>query len=310
MKILVTGGAGFIASHIVDAYIEAGHQVVVVDDLSSGKRENLNPRARLVEMDVCDSAIASLVETERPEAICHHAAQIDVRRSVSDPIFDARVNILGTINLLEAAVKSGTRKFIFASSGGTVYGEAHNPPVNEEYPMHPLSPYGISKMTVEHYLYFYHEIYGLEYAVLRYGNVYGPRQDPHGEAGVVAIFSLAMLSGRAPTIFGDGTQERDYVFIEDIVRANLLALEAPGRVVVNIGTGRGTPVNEVYGVLKKLTGFPGEAIRGEARPGELARISLESSLARQVLGWEPRFTLEQGFERTVAHFREQLAKTS
>lgn len=307
MKILVTGGAGFIASNIVDAYIAAGHQVVVMDDLSSGKRENLNPQARFVEMDICSPQVAELMEEVAPEIINHHAAQIDVRKSVSDPIFDAKVNIQGALNLLEAAVKAGTRRFIFSSSGGCIYGEPETLPVAENCPMLPLSPYGITKMCLEHYLRFYRDIHGLDHVVLRYGNVFGPRQDPHGEAGVVAIFSLAMLNGKTPTIFGDGTQERDYVFVEDVVRANLLALEAPGGHSINIGTGRGTSVNQLYAVLQKLTGFTPQAQRGPARPGELARIALECSLARRVLGWQPQVSLEEGLSRTVEHFRGKIA---
>jgi UDP-glucose 4-epimerase len=224
MKILVTGGAGFIGSHVVDAYLELGHEVVVVDNLSSGSIENLNPKAKFYKMDIRDSDIEDLFKNEKPDIVNHHAAQMDVRKSVEDPIYDADVNIIGSLNLLQNCIRYGVKKFIFASTGGAIYGEQDYFPADEEHPTRPLSPYGVAKLTVEKYLYFYKEVHGLNYVVLRYANIYGPRQNPHGEAGVVAIFTSKMLKGEQPVINGDGFQTRDYTFVGDVVRANVLAL--------------------------------------------------------------------------------------
>jgi len=235
MKILVTGGAGFIGSHVVDAYLELGHEVVVVDNLSSGSIENLNPKAKFYEMDIRDSDIEDLFKNEKPDVVNHHAAQMDVRKSVEDPIYDADVNIIGSLNLLQNCIKYGVKKFIFASTGGAIYGEQDYFPADEEHPTRPLSPYGVAKLTVEKYLYFYKEVHGLNYVVLRYANIYGPRQNPHGEAGVVAIFTSKMLKGEQPVINGDGFQTRDYTFVGDVVRANVLALSYEKSDVFNIG---------------------------------------------------------------------------
>lgn len=303
MKVLVTGGAGFIGSHIVGAYVEAGHEVVVIDDLSTGHAENVHPDARLEQLDVASPEAAALVASERPDVLNHHAAQMNVRFSVEDPVFDARVNILGLINVVEAARKAGTRRVIFASSGGTVYGEPQHFPCNEDEPTHPVCPYGVSKLTGEHYLFYYRRVHGLAYTALRYSNVYGPRQDPHGEAGVVAIFCTRLLERRDVTIFGDGLQTRDYVFVGDVVRANLAALEADVAGAVNIGTGLETSVVTLYERIKALVGGDGGAEHAAVRPGEVLRSVLDASLAKRVLGWQPRAGLAEGLASTVDFFR-------
>ncbi len=305
MKILVTGGAGFIGSHIVDAFIDKGHQVVVVDNLSSGRRENVNDRAAFVEMDIRDDGIAELFAREKFDLVCHQAAQMDVRRSVADPVYDARVNVLGTLNLLQAAVQYRVKKFLFASTGGAIYGEQETFPADEEHPLRPLSPYGITKLTGEKYLYFYRQTYGLEHVILRYANVYGPRQNPHGEAGVVAIFTTRMLAGEQPVINGDGKQTRDYVYVADVVRANLLALEYDKSDVFNIGTGIETTVNQIFHLLNELTGASVPEYHGPSKPGEQLRSVLRYDKAKRYLGWEPQVELHEGLQQTVEHFRRQ-----
>jgi UDP-glucose 4-epimerase len=303
MRILVTGGAGFIGSHIVDTYINAGHDVIVVDDLSTGKRENLNPKARFVQADIQDPLVRQLIVQEKVEVLNHHAAQMDVRRSVADPLFDARINILGMLNLLEGAREAGAKKIIFASSGGTVYGEQETFPATEEHTTRPICPYGVSKRTGEHYLYFYHAEYRIPYIALRYANIYGPRQDPHGEAGVVAIFTLRLLAGEQPIINGDGKQTRDYVFVGDVARANLTALQTDYIGPINIGTGSETDVNQLFGYLRQLTGVPAPEMHGPAKPGEQRRSVLAWGQAQQVLGWQPEMNIEEGLRRTVEYFR-------
>ncbi|MDK2880279.1 MAG: UDP-glucose 4-epimerase [Clostridia bacterium] len=317
MRILVTGGAGFIGSHVVDGLLEAGHEVAVVDDLSTGKRENVNPEAAFFRMDVCDPELERVFREGRFDYVNHHAAQIDVRRSVADPAADARTNILGLLNVLELCRRYGVKGVVFASSGGVVYGEPRKFPVSEKHPKGPLSPYGVSKLTSEFYLAYYAEVHGLPYVALRYGNVYGPRQDPHGEAGVVAIFGLKMLEGASPVIYGDGEQLRDYVYVGDVVRANLLALRylSEGRAkcgsggcaindfAFNVGTGVGTSVNRLFALLKELTGFAGEPGYGPERPGELRRIWLDPARARAELGWEPEVELREGLRLTVEHLQ-------
>jgi len=303
LKILVTGGAGFIGSHVVDAYVEAGHQVVVVDNLSTGRRSNLNPQAVFYELDIRNPELHRVFEEERPEVVNHHAAQIDVRRSVAEPLFDADVNILGSINLLECARKYEACKFIYISSGGAVYGEPVYLPCDEQHPIAPICPYGASKHTVEHYLYIYHEVCGLDYTVLRYANVYGPRQDPHGEAGVVAIFAGQMLSDGQAVINGDGEQERDFVYVGDCARANLLSLEQGAAQVYNVGCGVATSINEIFGRLKAITGYRRDAVHGPPKAGETSRIYLDAGRAREELGWEPAVSLEEGLRQTVAYFR-------
>ena len=305
MKVLVTGGAGFIGSHVVDACVQAGFDVVIVDDLSTGRHSNLNPAATFYKLDIRDSAMAQVFEIERPDFVNHHAAQMDVRRSIVEPIFDADVNILGSINLLECARRYGVKRFVYISTGGAVYGEPVYIPCDEDHPIQPICQYGASKHTVEHYLYMYQVNYGLEYTVLRYPNVYGPRQDPHGEAGVVAIFTGQMLSGQQVVINGDGEQERDFVYVGDCARANLLALQGQGESgIYNLGCGMGTSVNQIYHTLKDIIAYPGEARHGPAKLGETRRIFLDASRAKQHLGWVPTVGLQEGLANTVAYFRD------
>ena len=306
MRILVTGGAGFIGSHIVDTYINAGHDVIVVDDLSTGKRENLNPKARFVQADIQNPTVRQLIVQEKIEVLNHHAAQMDVRRSVADPLFDARINILGMLNLLEGAREAGVKKIIFASSGGTVYGEQDTFPATEEHTTQPICPYGVSKRTGEHYLYFYHVEYRIPYIAFRYANIYGPRQDPHGEAGVVAIFTLRLLAGEQPIINGDGKQTRDYVFVGDVARANLAALPIDYTGPINIGTGSETDVNQLFGYLRQLTGASTPETHGPAKSGEQRRSVLAWGRAQQLLGWQPEMKIEEGLRRTVEYFRTRI----
>jgi len=301
-KILVTGGAGFIGSHVVDAYLAARHEVVVVDNLSSGRREHLSSNVRFAQMDIRDRALRSVFERERPEVVNHHAAQSSVSVSVSDPHLDAEVNILGTINLLTQCLEFKTRRVIFASTGGAIYGEPDRLPVDESHPARPISPYGISKLVGEFYLQEFGRR-GLEWAALRYANVYGPRQDPHGEAGVVAIFAQAMLDGRTPTIFGDGRQTRDFVYVDDVAAANLRALDAPSGQIANIGTGIETTVNELFEKLAGLSKFRGKAAYAAPRPGDVQRIALNGARAKTWLEWAPQVSLNDGLSRTVEWFR-------
>ena len=306
MKILVTGGAGFIGSHLVDRLVLEGHEVVVVDNLSTGKRKNLNRAARFYKMDVQSSGLERVFRNERPSLAIHLAAQMDVRRSVADPIFDAQVNILGTVNLLEQAVKHGTRKVVFASSGGAVYGEQEVFPATELHPTRPLSPYGISKLSGEHYLYYYHCVSGIQYVSLRYSNVYGPRQDPEGEAGVVAIFARKMLAGDQPLINGNGRQTRDFVFVEDVVEANLAAMGKDVHGTFNVGTGSETSINELFRILMELTGSTCKELHGPAKKGEQARSVIDAMRLKQQLGWDPRTSIRDGLARTVEYFRGEV----
>jgi UDP-glucose 4-epimerase len=306
MRILITGGAGFIASHVADACVERGHEVMVIDNLSSGKKEQVPTAARFVLCDVTSDTAVEAVRTFRPEVINHHAAQINVRASVADPELDAQVNILGSIRLLEAARRHGVRKFLFASSGGAGYGEQEQFPAEESHPIRPVSPYGAAKMSVELYLNYYRVQYGLEFTALRYSNVYGPRQDPHGEAGVVAIFAERLLRGQTAIVNGDGEQTRDFVYVGDVVRANLAALERGDGISVNIGTGVETSVNTVFRLLRDLAGSRQEEIHGPAMPGEQQRSCLENRMASYELGWYPETSLEEGLARTLDFFREKI----
>ncbi|MET0153231.1 MAG: NAD-dependent epimerase/dehydratase family protein [Candidatus Binatia bacterium] len=310
MKALITGGAGFIGSTIADAYLAAGHEVAVVDNLYSGKRENVPAGAQFHEIDIVSPAIADVVAAERPDVISHHAAQMDVRLSVASPAFDAEVNILGTIRLLEAAVKNGVGRVIFASSGGATYGEQERFPARETDRTQPISPYGVSKRSGEHYLFYYHAVHGLPYLALRYANVYGPRQDPHGEAGVVAIFCEKLLRGEPPRINGDGKQTRDYVFVEDLVRANLAALDSAHVGPVNVGTGRETDVVALAAKLVALSGRPLAPQHAPAKAGEQRRSVIDPALAKQALGWEPRVALDEGLARTYEWFRQRLGASA
>jgi len=304
MKIMVTGGAGFIGSHVADACLQAGHDVCVVDDLSTGKRGNVNPKARLYVTDIRDrAALDQVFVQERPEVICHLAAKANVRESVAEPVLYAQVNVIGSLVLLELARTHSCQKVVYASTGGAVYGEPEYLPVDEEHPINPLDPYGASKHHVEHYLRIYKELHGLDYTVLRFPNVYGPRQDPFGEAGVVAIFTGQMLAGDTPVINGSGEQERDFVYVGDIARANVLALTGGGGGFFNLGAGVGTSINDVFSQLKEITGCNCETVHGPAKPGEVFRVYLDASRAKAGLGWEVQVPLREGLERTVAFFR-------
>ncbi|MCF8565769.1 NAD-dependent epimerase/dehydratase family protein [Alicyclobacillus tolerans] len=299
MNILVTGGAGFIASHVVDDLVAAGHQVAVLDNFSTGSRVNVNPDARLYEVDLRDAKrVEDAIRNFKPDVINHHAAQMDVRVSTRLPRLDAEVNIVGSINLIQSAVRHGVSKVVYASTGGAVYGEPHELPVKETHSIQPLSQYGISKHTVEHYLYLYAHNYGLDYTVLRYPNVYGPRQNPHGEAGVIAIFLNRALRKERPTIFGDGLQERDYVFVSDVVNANRIALETGSRQIFNIGSGVGTSVIDIVKVIEQVTGVPMDPLYAEPRVGEIHKIALDASKASKTLGWRPQVPLAKGIEYT------------
>jgi len=306
MRILVTGGAGFIGSHTVDALIKAdAGDVAILDDLSAGKRQQVNPKARLHQVDLRDApAVREVVARERPEAIYHMAAQMDVRRSVADPAFDAQVNIVGFLNLIEAAREHGLKRVVFSSTGGAIYGEQDTFPADEEHPRRPVSPYGIAKLSTEGYLFYYRAQYGIDYLALRYGNVYGPRQDPQGEAGVVAIFSGRILDGQPCTIYGDGSQTRDYVFVADVVRANVAALSAKASgIAINIGTGIETSVNDLYSNLASIADFPTAAEHGPGRPGEQNRSVISPARAHKELGWRPTATLRDGLAETFKYFK-------
>ena len=307
MKILVTGGAGFIGSHVVDGYVAAGHDVLVVDSLCTGKRENLNPKARFHQLDILEPKTAELIRDERPDVLNHHAAQMDVRRSVADPLFDARTNVLGTIALLEAARQAGVKKVLFVSSGGAVYGEQETFPAPETHPTWPVSPYGVSKRSGELYCHFYLAEYRMPFVAFRYANVYGPRQDPHGEAGVVAIFSGKMLRGEPITVNGDGTQTRDYVFVGDVARMSVLALQREATGPVNIGTGVETDVNQLAGTLLEVSGSRSEVRHGPAKSGEQRRSVVDVRHAADVFGWRPEVSLRDGLARTVEFFRARAA---
>jgi len=303
-KILVTGGAGFIGSHVVDLLVAQGFEVVIVDDLSTGRASNLNLAAKFYQVDIRSPQLWEVFEAEKPDYVSHHAAQMDVRRSVAQPLFDADINILGSINLIETAKDFNVKRFIYISTGGAVYGEPESLPCDESHPVNPICQYGASKHTVEHYLYMYHVNYGLKYTVLRYPNVFGPRQDPHGEAGVVAIFTGKMLAGEAVMINGDGNQTRDFVYVGDCAKANHLALTVdhqPG--IYNLGWGRPTSINEICSVLVNITGYTLPIEYGAAKVGETRHIYLDASKIKKDLGWEPTITLEQGLEKTVDYFK-------
>ena len=339
--VLVTGGAGFIGSHIVDLLIESNYKVVIVDDLSSGREENINKKARFYKLNITNQkGLTEVFEQEKPDYVCHEAAQISVSFSVREPLFDAQINILGSLNLLQCCVNHQIKGIVFASSGGTVYGEPEHFPISEDYPFSPQSPYGISKVTVEHYLNFYQKNYRLPYVALRYGNVYGPRQDPYGEAGVIAIFIEKMLKGKIPTINGDGEYIRDYIYVKDVAQANLLALqnmvklsevtqkkekeknkeeqkepEAKSKAEsetkfkfngFNLGTGRGISVNEIFYLLKEIINFPHLANYGPPREGDLRKNILNCCLIKKVLGWQPKFDFSNGLEKTVCWFKENI----
>lgn len=310
MKILVTGGAGFIGSHVTDALLDAGHEAHVLDDFSSGRAENVRDGVPVHAFDIRSAEASRLLENERYEVIVHHAAQMDVRRSVADPRFDADVNVSGFLNLMQSGIKNGLRKVIFASTGGAIYGEPDYVPQDEKHDVRPLSPYGITKLTTEKYLFYYQAQYGVQYVVLRYANVYGPRQNPHGEAGVVAIFSQRMLANEQPVINGDGEQTRDYVYVGDVVRANTAALTYAETGIFNVGTGIETSVTELFREVRKLSGSDVPEKHVEGKPGEQRRSVLSYAHAEEELGWKPEVGLTEGLGRTVDWFRERAAGTA
>lgn len=305
MKVLVSGGAGFIGSHLCDRLAAAGHEVIILDDLSTGRVDQVHRQARFYQMELDSPWIEELFEIERPEAVFHQAGQPSVRRSVEDPLFDARVNVLGTIALLKASVRCGVRRFLFASTGGAVYGEASLIPTSEDYPATPVSPYGASKLAAEIYLRTFHALYGLSYAALRYANVYGPRQDPHGEAGVVGIFAQRMLANEDAIINGDGRQTRDFVYVGDVAEANLLALTSAAVGVFNVGTGQETNINQIFCTLKELTGSRQPERHGPPLAGEQRRSAVNPDRIAQAMGWRPVTEIKAGLEATVAYFRGQ-----
>ena len=307
MKILVTGGAGFIGSHIVEAFLSAGHEVCVVDDLSTGFRRNVAPGVRLHEVDIRDARLAEVFEKEKPEVVCHQAARANVRESFEKPLLYAEVNVVGSLNVLECCRRFGVKKVLYACTGGAAYGIPRQLPVSENHAINPLDPYGASKHHVEHYLYIYQKNFGIAYTSLRYPNVYGPRQDPFGEAGVVAIFARQMLDKRQPVINGSGEQERDFVNVLDIARANLLALEKGDGEILNIGSGEGISVNMLFSALADLTGFDEDAMYGPAKAGEVYKIYLNADRAREIIGWKPNIGLTQGLEYTVEYFRKNVS---
>ncbi|MDP2949922.1 MAG: NAD-dependent epimerase/dehydratase family protein [Chloroflexota bacterium] len=302
---LVTGGAGFIGSHVVDRLVSLGHRVAVIDDLSTGRRQNPNPSAVLHQTNVASQSVQEVFEREHPEVVFHLAARASVSASVREPAVDAETNVLGAIRVLEAAHLFGTRKVVYTSTGGALYGEPERLPCDERHPIRPLAPYGTSKYVGELYVELFHRLHNLDYTILRYGNVYGPRQNPYGEAGVIAIFGGLMLAGKQPIINGSGEQERDFVFVSDVVEANVLALEKGSGQAFNIGSGVGASVNRVFDLLRQATGYTGGPVHGPALPGEVFKIYLDSSLARRELGWRPQVSLEEGLRLTVDHLRRE-----
>lgn len=308
LTILVSGGAGFIGSNIVDAYLSQGHQVIVLDNLSTGKRENVPSKVKFYQLDLNDSGLDRIFTENKIDIINHHAAQMDVRKSVMDPMFDANVNIVGFLNLLERARKHNVKKIIFSSTGGAIYGEQYYFPADEEHKKQPLSPYGISKLATEKYLHYYKEIYGIDYIILRYANIYGPRQNPHGEAGVVAILIEKMLRKEQPFINGDGKQSRDFVFVGDVVDANLRALHFQGSEIINIGTGIETDINSIFKSLKKIIGSSCNELYHPAKPGEQIRSLISNQKAERLLNWKPTYSIEEGLKLTVEYFRKQISE--
>jgi UDP-glucose 4-epimerase len=305
MKVLITGGAGFIGSHIVDILIDEGSEVVIVDDLSSGNERNINKKAKFYKLDIQDPKLKDIFHNEKPDCVCHQAAQKDVRLSVSDPIHDAKINVLGTINIFQNCLRYKVKKITFASTGGAIYGEQDVFPAPETHPLKPISPYGITKLVAEHYLHYYKTIYGLDYASLRYSNVYGPRQDPHGEAGVVAIFVQKMINGEQPVINGDGEQTRDYVYVKDVARANVLALkDSSSETVFNIGTGVETSVNQLFYQLRDALGLSVKEEHAPAKDGEQLRSVIECKRAKDILNWIPQISLADGLQRTCEYFKK------
>ncbi len=315
-KILVTGGVGFIGSHLVDRLIKTGYRVVVIDNLSTGKKENLNPaffkksgagaKVKFYKIDIFDSEISQIFKKEKPEIVFHYAAQIDLRKSIIDPITTFNVNILGSLNILENCRKYKVKKIIFASTGGAIYGEANVIPTPEDYLVNPLSPYGISKLTVENYLNYYYQVFGLSYISLRLANVYGPRQNSKGEAGVIAIFCDKMLSKKQPVINGSGQQTRDFVFVDDVIKANILAMKRNKAGIFNIGTAKEIDINTIFRKLKKLAESKTEKKHGSEKIGEQRRSCLDYSKAKKELSFEPKYSLNKGLEKTLKWFKGEI----
>jgi UDP-glucose 4-epimerase len=305
-KILITGGAGFIGSHTADALISQGSKVAIIDNLSTGQKENINPKAAFYKMNIADPKIETVFQKEKPEIVLHFAAQIDVRKSISDPLFDGCVNILGSLNVLENCRRHKIRKIVFASSGGAIYGEAKVVPTSEDCPSNPLSPYGIAKLAVEKYLNYYYKVFGLSFVSLRFANIYGPRQNAEGEAGVIAVFCSKMLSKRNPKINGSGRQTRDFVFVEDAVKASLLAIRKNKTGVFNIGTTQETSINEVFKKLKKLTNSTCRERHNSPKKGEQKRSCLSFSKAKKLLNWRPKYNLDKGLLKTVKWFENKI----
>jgi UDP-glucose 4-epimerase len=306
MNILVTGGAGFIGSNLADALIADGHRVSILDDLSTGKRGNIPKEAEFHEVDIASPVVNKIFERGKFDRVFHLAAQMDVRRSVENPANDAEINIIGGINLLQAAVRHNVRKFLFSSTGGAIYGEQEEYPAPETHAANPLSPYGISKLAFEKYLFFYNFQHGLQYVSLRYANVYGPRQNSEGEAGVVAIFCTRLLKGEEAVIYGDGCQTRDFVYVEDVIRANILAMDFDSSMTFNVGTGVETDINAIFEKIKKSTGSTQPRIKLDPKPGEQRRSSISSAKIKKYLGWEPTIALDEGIRKTVSYFRTQI----
>lgn len=306
MKILVTGGAGFIGSHIVDRYIKLGHQVLIIDDLSTGKKENINPKAEFYKLNISSTKVIKIIKEQKPQIINHHAAQVDLRKSVSNPTLDAEINILGLLNLMEAAVKAkSVNQIIFASTGGAIYGDAEIIPTPEDYPAWPVSPYGVAKLTSEHYLYYYQSAYNIPFVSLRYGNVYGPRQNPHGEAGVVAILARKIIDEKKLVINGNGKQTRDFVFVSDVVKANELVLKKQIHGIFNIATEKETQINTIFNELAKQINLKIKIVHGPAKKGEQKRSVLSTLKAKKSFGWKADTDLETGIRETVEFFKNQ-----
>jgi UDP-glucose 4-epimerase len=306
-RVLITGGAGFIGSHIAEALLDNGYQVIVVDDLSTGKKENVPPDAEFYQCDICSPELQAVFATTKPEKVIHTAAQVHVGTSLEKPGLDARVNIQGSLHVLELARRYGCSRVIYSSSAA-VYGNPQYLPVDETHPLWPISPYGISKHTVEHYLYMYRELYGLDYVVLRYANVYGPRQDASGEGGVVAIFTHHLLQGKPPVIYGDGQQTRDFVYVEDIAKANLLALALGGGHILNVSSGTETSINHLLGILQKETGYQGQVFYEKERPGDISRSVLCNQKLEKTFNWKPETDLPTGLRVTVAEVGKAATK--
>jgi UDP-glucose 4-epimerase len=310
MRILITGGAGFIGSNIADAFVARGHEVTVLDDLSTGKVANVPEKATLIQSDIRSTDLKATLEKLRPDVLCHHAAQIDVRRSVADPGFDADVNVVGTVRLLELCRAVGTRRVLFASTGGAIYGEQDVFPAPESHPTRPVSPYGCAKLSVEHYLHYYSVEHGFRATCLRYANVYGPRQNPHGEAGVVAIFANKLFAGQTPVINGNGEQTRDFVFVGDVVQANMLVFEKDLAGTFNVGTGVETSVNTLYDSIRRAAGSEIRATHAPGKPGEQLRSALDNGALARAAGFAPSVSLDEGIKKTVEYFKAQGAGRS